>query len=278
MRRRPELPGVELWSVRNSARLWSVYHTAYAFCSAHRAPGRQAWRYRGRRYGMSAGLSVSTIEPGEMHVTTLVEAAADFHVLVVDPMYVRCELEGDGVSFRSRHFATGQIDDVALYLRSHLAWQSIESSAADPLERQQLVRAFLLNAFARAGEQPPRLHVAGSTRAAQRARDFLEESYSEQLTLDRVATEVRLSKFHLERSFKATYGLPLYRYLKRVRIGRALDLLRTGRRPGEVATAVGLADQPHLSRLLREEVGLTPGQVASGSGRLPVAKRARARL
>jgi AraC-like DNA-binding protein len=111
----------------------------------------------------------------------------------------------------------------------------------------------------------------------RRARELIEEYYREPLTLDRVAAAASLSKFHLERAFKAAYGVPMYRYLKRVRIGRALDLLRAGRRPADVASALGLADQSHLSRLMREELGLTPGQVARGTGPSPATNRPSAR-
>ena len=58
------------------------------------------------------------------------------------------------------------------------------------------------------------------------------------LTLDDLARETGFSKFYLERSFNDRYGLPIHQFLKRVRIARALALLRQGERPAAVAKAV----------------------------------------
>lgn len=49
--------------------------------------------------------------------------------------------------------------------------------------------------------------------------------------------------------------------LRRVlRLRRAVDLLRAGVAPAEVAARAGYADQPHLSREVRALAGRSPGQ------------------
>jgi AraC-like DNA-binding protein len=91
-------------------------------------------------------------------------------------------------------------------------------------------------------------------------RTVVEQRFAERLTLDDLARETGFSKFYLERSFNERYGLPIHQFLKRVRIARALALLRQGERPASVARAVGFADQPHLTRVFRSELGFTPRQ------------------
>jgi AraC-like DNA-binding protein len=61
------------------------------------------------------------------------------------------------------------------------------------------------------------------------------------------------------------YGPSVLRRVLRFR--RATEMLRAGTAPAWVAAAAGYADQPHLSRELRELGGLAPAQLARGANR-----------
>lgn len=104
------------------------------------------------------------------------------------------------------------------------------------------------------------------SKGVREARAFLERSYAERPTVERIAAHVDLSPFHLERVFRDRYGIPVHAYLTKVRVARALDLLRTGTRPGHIATSVGFADQAHMTRVFRRELGITPGDARMGCG------------
>jgi AraC-like DNA-binding protein len=258
VRRPPDLAGgVELWSVKGSSRLWTVFHTTYAFCTADRLQGRHSWRYRGNTYDLGLS-STMLLEPGEVHVTTEVAVPADFHLLLVTPAAVEKHLAEQGGSAQGRHFDTGQLDDAAVVAQFQRLWRSIEGPLTDPLEQRYLLGRYLAMVFERAGELEPRASAKGCARAIKRTRELLEENYGERITLDDLARETGLSKYHLERSFHLRMGLPIHQYLKKVRVARALALLRTGRRPAEIATVVGFSDQPHMTRVFREELGFTP--------------------
>jgi hypothetical protein len=58
----------------------------------------------------------------------------------------------------------------------------------------------------------------------RRARDHIDRHYREPLDLDRLARVAGVSKYHLVRTFEATYGETPIRYLTRRRIERAQDL------------------------------------------------------
>jgi AraC-like DNA-binding protein len=54
-------------------------------------------------------------------------------------------------------------------------------------------------------------------------------------------------------------GVSLTRYRNRVRVGRALDRLAAGETSlAALAADLGFADQSHLSRTVRDQVGHTP--------------------
>jgi AraC-like DNA-binding protein len=63
-------------------------------------------------------------------------------------------------------------------------------------------------------------------RHLRRAHDYIDRHYRQSLDLEQIAQVAGISKFHLVRSFEATYGETPIRYLTRRRIERAQDLLR----------------------------------------------------
>ena len=96
-------------------------------------------------------------------------------------------------------------------------------------------------------------------RAVRRARAFLHAHACDAVRLEALARAVGLSKFHLMHAFRAQLGVSLHQYQLALRIEHAKVLLAGGARVGDVAVAVGFADQSHLTRLFKRRVGLTPG-------------------
>jgi AraC family transcriptional regulator len=81
--------------------------------------------------------------------------------------------------------------------------------------------------------------------------------------LNDIAQAVNLSPFHLARLFKNSVGVSPHQYLIQVRVNSARSLLSAGsgeRSLAEVASAVGFADQSHLTRHFKRVVGVTPSQ------------------
>jgi AraC family chemosensory pili system transcriptional regulator ChpD len=75
-----------------------------------------------------------------------------------------------------------------------------------------------------------------------------------------MAAAVDLSKFHLLRAFKRRTGLSPRQWAMQLRTRRAQRLLRLGVPAGEVAHALGFADQSHLNRHFRAAYGVSPGR------------------
>ena len=107
------------------------------------------------------------------------------------------------------------------------------------------------------------------------ARDHADRHFTEPLDLEQLAAVARLSKFHFQRLFSATYGLSPAAYLSRRRIERAQDLLRaTNLSVTEVCHAVGFSSLGSFSARFREVVGEPPSAfqaryAASGAPHIP---------
>jgi AraC-like DNA-binding protein len=80
-------------------------------------------------------------------------------------------------------------------------------------------------------------------------------------TLDELADVAGLSRYHFARRFRDEVGVPPWAYVRSKRAERARSLLEGGSPPAEVAHETGYADQPHLTRDLRERFGRTPGEI-----------------
>src|SRR5262245_45348786 len=78
-----EFPGVETMSVRNSTRLWRIFHETYAVCTVLTQSNQYAeWTYR-RGHHKAASGELMLMEPGEMHVTKRNHGIGKFEVLEV---------------------------------------------------------------------------------------------------------------------------------------------------------------------------------------------------
>jgi hypothetical protein len=68
----------------------------------------------------------------------------------------------------------------------------------------------------------------------------------------------------LQRHFLAALGMTPKKFSQIKRASAAVDLLRRGLSPAEVALEAGYSDQPHLTRSLKAIMGQTPGELVRG--------------
>ena len=87
---------------------------------------------------------------------------------------------------------------------------------------------------------------------------YVEEHLTEQLSLESMAEEARLSKYQLIRHFQDEKDITPWKYVVSRRIDKAKQLLKEGRPPGQVAAETGFYDQSHFSKSFKEETGQTP--------------------
>jgi len=106
-----------------------------------------------------------------------------------------------------------------------------------------------------------RLRCAGDPPAwLARARARLLEDVRAGVQTTAIAREAGVHPVSLARAFRHYYGESMSQCIRRARLQRAARLLGDRTIPlVDVALEAGLADQSHLTRLCREEAGVTPG-------------------
>lgn len=101
------------------------------------------------------------------------------------------------------------------------------------------------------------------SQAVNRARDYIETNYAEDISIDRLSQIASLSPFHLIRVFSSETGIPPHAYLTQIRIKRARELLARGYPVAFTACETGFVDQSHLTRQFKRIMGVTPGKYSN---------------
>ena len=90
-----------------------------------------------------------------------------------------------------------------------------------------------------------------SDRVVDGVLSYINEHYSEALTLDALAERFFISKYHLLRKFEAQVGTTVHRYILQKRLLNAKQLLAGGLAPVKSAPTAGLGITPLLPRVPR---------------------------
>ena len=92
-----------------------------------------------------------------------------------------------------------------------------------------------------------------------RAKQYIAEHQTEELSLDQVAKSVHTSKFYFCKMFKKATGINFTDYLSRVRTERAKSLLlNPNLRVSEIAYEVGFQSLTHFNRVFKRILGESP--------------------
>ena len=105
--------------------------------------------------------------------------------------------------------------------------------------------------------------------ALRRVRGYIDSHIGERISLDELARQAGVSRFHFARQFRLSTGESPMEYLRRVRIERSKSILQSRDSTiAEVAARLGFSDQSHFTRIFGRLVGVSPGSFARSEQRL----------
>jgi len=253
-------PGVELYRAHIVRHAFEP-HTHDAFGLGAIDSGVERFRYRGADHLAPADTLV-LMNPDELH-TGRAETSAGwrYRMLYLDTAALE-QLTGE----RGWWFADALDHDaprarrVSRLLRQ--LWHVHEPLAFDGL---------LLNLI---DELRPSARVAQPARREGLMRfapviEHLRAHLAQRVTLDELAAVAGLSPFHFLRQFKRAHHATPQQMLMALRLFEAKRLLAAAEAPAQVAAAVGLADQAHLTRAFANRYGVTPARYQQQLGTRP---------
>jgi AraC-like DNA-binding protein len=227
--------------------------------------GAEAFRYRGARHVAPAG-SLVAVNPGELH-----DGCAAVDGFAYRMLYPSVEMLQSLAEELSEHPAglpafgeavTADPETAALLCRAH----ALMEAQSDKLAVDQALTAALGQMVRRYARITLRHRPLGREAGPiQRARRQIDDLYMQDLTLESLAEEARLSRYHFLRAFRREVGVTPHAYLTSRRIAAAKQLLAGEAALSEVALACGFYDQSHFSRSFKGTTGVTPGQYRRGA-------------
>ncbi len=91
---------------------------------------------------------------------------------------------------------------------------------------------------------------------------YFEDHYSEKISLDTIAENTYMSPFYISRVFKSETGDTPIHHLIKIRLEKAMELLKSGEPLNiqEIAAKVGYDDAYHFSKLFKKHFGVSPSK------------------
>jgi AraC family transcriptional regulator len=157
----------------------------------------------------------------------------------------------------------GTLDPVVHDLGRALLQSLQQPSPPSPLFFDHVAFALyarLAERYGRTRREPTRRPGALTAWQERVAKEALAADLGEAPSLARAAGACGLSVARLARAFRATTGMPPYRWLRSVRVERAKALLLDPSLAlAQIAYDCGFADQSHFTRVFTAAIGVTPG-------------------
>jgi AraC-like DNA-binding protein len=202
------------------------------------------------------------LEPDAVHTgMAAVPEGWIYKVLYIEPTIVHEWAEHDGSPPRAARWVVFR--DVALRGALERAHRALVSEPAGSLAIEEAVLGAVagLRPHLRPGpSERGRTHAEHA--AVRRARDHLRERWDERVSLAELSEVAGLSRYELVRRFRDQTDITPHAFQTNLRIAQARRLLSAGVAPAEVAAECGFADQPHLSRVFKRAVGVSPARYA----------------
>lgn len=96
------------------------------------------------------------------------------------------------------------------------------------------------------------------------AIELLENKYDRKVRLDDVSAELGVSKYHLIKLFRESTGKTPIQYLNKIRLEKAMELLRSTDMPVEaIGQQTGFIHANYFTKVFKSAVGVPPGQFRS---------------
>jgi len=219
--------------------------------------GLREYTYGGNKHLAPAG-TIVIINPGEVHSCGAENSC--YETICPGDWAMSHWLAGEGRPTSRFRFREQDIKDQQLFVRLRNLFCILKQPGLS-LEKQSLYTVVMAELFNRYAEKTFGLSGVGNERhAVAKAREYIDDNYSLNISLEDLSSLAGFSPYHLLRVFTEQIGLPPHVYQTQVRIKKARGLLARGESLANIAATAGFADQAHFTRCFKKHMGVTPGR------------------
>lgn len=261
--RAPALPFVESRRANDSAACYAPH--SHATLSVGAVDGGQSMFSRdGQRQRLVRG-DVVLIPAGEVHsCNPESDGRWSYQMLYLDPAWVggivgeMGALDAVVISRLPAEIAPQRIHERLTRLN-----ECLFSSAPDE-DKEAALLVFVGDVFgevrARTGGADDRRNARTESASLRKVQAMIAERCAEPLSLEVLAREAGMSRYHFVRAFSRAVGMTPHAWQIDQRIQRARGLLEQGLSLADAALQLGFADQSHFQRAFKQRVAATPGE------------------
>lgn len=252
-----DLPGLELFQGIADTRSVSR-HVHDLFCITIAETGIRICETKKGRYYLTPG-AIFISNRGEAHSGTVPKG----HTYSCRSLRLDAEILDDlaeqlGCGAPDFSFTEPLLSDPDLYqklLRLHASLDQAPSTAA---REYQLLDVFSHLTARYTVKKPASVPVDKETAPVRRVREYLHDSFAENVSIKKLAAIAALSPFHLSRVFEKEVGVPPHVYQLDIRLTKAARLISLGKPIVDVAIETGFFDQSHFHKAFQRKFGVTP--------------------
>lgn len=126
-------------------------------------------------------------------------------------------------------FHSGVLSDVTLARQLRQLHIQLEKGATSRLGQETVLLGVLAQLIIRHADDPPSMRQVGQEpQPVTQIKQYIENFYAEEISLNELSQLTHLSRYYLIRVFREAVGVPPHAYLRQVRIKRAKELLACG--------------------------------------------------
>lgn len=127
------------------------------------------------------------------------------------------------------------------------------------LEDDESIRRWFLDKMTAVCSSVHNKQEEQSETAVAKAKKYIQENYSKDISLDDVSKEVSISPYYFSKLFKEEAGENFIEYLTRIRIEKAKEMLKKPELSiKEVGVMSGYGDPNYFSRIFKKQTDMTP--------------------
>lgn len=177
--------------------------------------------------------------------------AADVVVVKTDYVAEICRFEPDLPAYTPM-VTTNAEENAELNRNFRKVLDVLQDAEQDLILKESNLYYAIYNLITLSTQQHPAKSESITTHAAiKRAQTFIEENFKTNFSLDELAKQVYLSKFHLLRIFKQHLGISPGLYQIQLRLNEARKLIFKDLSLTEVALELGFSDQAHFTNTFK---------------------------
>jgi len=259
LKRHAKLPFIEMRQASSSSACYHLHsHEEFSFGVID--AGEARYVNKGNSYTIKAGDTV-TINPAEVHSCNPKQGKWSYRMLFIDSEWIR-QLQSEMLGQKLANFQpfTNHYETDPAYFNDFNPLFNQLMNQSDVLKSETLLIDFLERCFhadrlLHRSKKPPH-----DNQRLNDVKALISEQLEQQFSLDDLAKQAGLSRYHFLRCFKQQFGLSPHAFLLDKRIQKAKRLLQTGKSILDTSLALGFNDQSHFERNFKKRLAVTPKQ------------------